>query len=267
MGAPGGGHPPKKSGSNVGLIIGLGCGGFVILLIVVGVILAAVMGDDSATASGPSTSPPKSGGQSESNPSTSSGTGQVELRDVRFFNARTGSTVHVVGELINTGTAAVALPSAKVTLFDAGKTAIASTTCGAFLVRDLQPNEKVPCFSLMTNASTWRTYRVETKGSRPFGAFRAADLKISEVNSTSPTSRFGAHKVTGKITNRSSFTAKSVTVVVGLYDAGGKIAGAGRTLVAGNNVGPGASARFTVSVFNVAAPVKRSLTKVFGYDK
>jgi hypothetical protein len=261
-----GGGPPKKSGSNLGLIIGLGCGGVLLVGIILAVIGAVVAsGSDAPTASkdddtGVETpAPPPPPAEKEA---------KLELQDIRFYNSRgTSKIVNVVGELVNVGDVPVNAPRAKITVYDASKTALDDTICGAFIVRDLQPNEKVPCYAVMSKASGYKTYKVEPEHSKSFLTYRAADLKISDVDSTSPRSVFGAHKVTGTVTNKSTFTAKSVWVIVGLYDGDGKIVGAGRTVVAGNDLDPGAAGKFTVSIFNVADKPKKSLTKVFGYDK
>jgi hypothetical protein len=233
------------------------------------VILFVAVRSSEPVASGDSTTPTvETPTPSVATPEKPKGTGKVELQDVRFFTQRgVPKIVYVVGELVNVGTSSINAPRAKITVFDGSKTALDSTTCGEFVVRDLQPKEKVPCFSVMTKAEGWKTYQIETEFSESFFESRAADLKISDVESTSPASSYGAHKVEGKITNNSTFTAKNVWIVVGLYDDGGKIVGAGKTMVAGNDLAPGASGKFSVSIYSVAAKPTKSITKVFGYDR
>lgn len=256
---------PKKSGSNLGLIIGLGCGALVLVGVVLAVIGAVVAGRDKvpeASKDSPAVEQPAPP------PPPPTAEGKLELQDLRFFpGPGTSQILHVVGELANTGSAPINAPRAKITVYDGSKTALDDTICGAFIVRDLQPNEKVPCNAVMSKASGYKTFKVEAEFSQAFVSYRAADLAISNVESTSPRSVFGAHKVTGTITNNSPFTAKSVWVVVGLYDDDGKIVGAGKTIVAGNDLDPGGSGKFNVSIFNVQGKPKKSLTKVFGYDK
>lgn len=258
--------PPRKSGTNVGLLIGLGCGGLALIGILLVVIFAVAADGDAETTSAEATAtsevdePPP--------PTEPVGEGKLEMEDLRIFRARnTGKLVYVIGELVNNGSAPINSPRAKITVFDRTNTALDSTVCGAFVVRDLQPGEKVPCFSVMSKASGFTHQKVEPEFSKSFGSYRAAELKISEVESTSPRGVFGAHKVTGKVTNESPFVAKNVWVIVGLYGKDGKIVGSGKTLVAGNDLAPGASGKFTVSIYNVAEQPTRSLTKVFGYDK
>ena len=259
--------PPRKSGPNLGLIFGIGCGSLLLLGVIGAAIfyfmlrpVATASSDESPAASVASAAPVPS-----AEPAVE---GKLEMQDVRLFPARgSKANVYVIGELVNTGTVPLNAPRAKITLFDASNSALDSTTCGALIVRDLQPNEKVPCFSVVSKATGWKTFKVESEFSKGIANYRPADLKITEVESTSPRSVFGAHKVTGKITNQSNFVAKSVWVVVGLYDGNGKIVGSGKTLVAGNDLEPGSTGRFTVSIYNVADHPKKSLTKVFGYDK
>jgi hypothetical protein len=259
------GGPPKKSGSNLGLIIGLGCGGVLLVGIILAVIGAVVAGSSDAPTASKDDEPAL---ETPPPPPPSAKEGKLELQNVRFYESRGSSKiVNVVGELVNTGEGPINAPRAKITVYDASKTALDDTICGAFIIRDLQPDEKVPCYAVMSKASGYKTYKVEPEHSKNFLTYRAADLKITDVDSTSPSSAFGAHKVTGTVTNKSTFTAKSVWVIVGLYDGDGKIVGAGRTIVAGNDLDPGAAGKFTVSIFNVADKPKKSLTKVFGYDK
>jgi hypothetical protein len=262
---------PSRSGSNLGLIIGLGCGGlFLIGLVVTLVVVFATRrsSDDETT-----TADKKDDSAQHEEPKPNPlppppAPGKVELRDIRFFASDSGGDyLYAVGELVNTGSGPVNAPRAKVTVYDAAKTALDSGTCDAWIVHDLQANEKVPCQAMMSKAKGWTTYKVETETSQTYVTYRAADLKISDVASVAPSRRWEPHKVSGKISNRSPFTAKNVWVLVGLYDEEGKVAGAGRTIVAGNDIEPGGSAAFSVSIWNVAKPVKKSLTRVFGYDK
>ncbi|MBW2458239.1 MAG: hypothetical protein JRI68_27285 [Deltaproteobacteria bacterium] len=249
------------------MLIGLGLGGVVLIGAIIWAIVVLV-GSGGEVAGETDTATESAEPTATAAPSKPSGKGKVELRDVRIFPARgTRKTYYVVGELWNTGTAPVDAPRAKVTVYDGNGTELDETLCAAFVVHDLMPNQKVPCYSVLDKAAGWKKFEIKPESSRHYLKYRAAELKISELESTSPRSRFGAHKVSGTITNRSAFTAKSVWVIVGLYDAKGKIVGAGKTLVSGNDLAPGASGKFNVSIYNVAPTPKTSLTKVFGYDK
>ncbi len=258
---------PNKGSSNVPLFIAIGCGGLAVIGIIIAAIVILVSGNDESAAADDDSSEPAE--TTEIAPSAvPKEKGKVELRDVRIFPARgTRKTHYVVGELWNSGTAPIDAPRAKVTVYDGNKTALDDTLCAAFVVHDLMPNQKVPCYSVLDKAAGWKTFKVQPESSRRYLEYRPAELKISNLESTSPRSRFGAHKVAGTVTNRSAFTAKSVWVIVGLYDAKSKIVGAGKTLVAGNDLEPGGSGKFSVSIYNVAPTPKTSLTKVFGYDK
>ena len=266
MGAPPGPGPARER-SPLPMFIGLGLGALVLVVAIIWAIVVLVSsGGEVASETGTTTEATETAETAP--PVEPTGEGKVELRDVRIFPARgTRKTYYVVGELWNTGTAPVDAPRAKVTVFDAGGKKLDDTLCAAFVVHDLMPNQKVPCYSVLDKASGWKRFEIEPESSRRDVRYRTAELKISKLESTSPRSRFGAHKVSGTITNRSAFTAKSVWVIVGLYDAKGKIVGAGKTLVSGNDLAPGASGKFNVSIYNVAPTPKTSLTKVFGYDK
>ena len=265
MGGPPRGQAPK---SKAPLFIGLGCGGLALLVLVIGLVFAGRSDDDDGekTSSKPVTKV-KEGPVSK--PIATGAGGKVAIEGLRFFKKPRSKTLYLVGELKNTGTAPLRWPKAKVTFYDSSKTALASTTCSGHLVI-LQPGESVPCSSLTTKTNGWKTYKAVpsfSKFSKYSPKYRSANLKISDSKSVAPSRRYRPHKVSGKVTNLSNFTAKRVKVMVGLYDAAGKIAGAGFTYVAGNDIEPGAAARYTVSIYSVATKVVKSKTKVFGYDK
>jgi hypothetical protein len=198
------------------------------------------------------------------------GTPRVELQGIRFFEASeaaagdgaTSRMLHIVAELVNVGSAPAASPEATITLYDAAKVAVGTATCSAPMVRDLEPGERVPCQGAFKPAE-WKTYTVDIQIAD--SAARAAALEIAGVETVTPRSPFGAHTVSGQVVNRSPFVARDVWVVVGLYDTEGRIVGAGRTLVAGNDLEPGATAAFSVHVFTVAATPARAMTQAFAY--
>ncbi len=261
MGPPPGFRPPEKS--NTGLFIGIGCGVFALIGIVAVVLYFTVFrgdGDDDTTAETGETAPETKPAPPQPKPP---GVGKIELRDIRFYKKR--STWYVVGELWNIGAGPVNSPGAKITVYDASKTALDSGSCTQWSVHDLQPNDNVPCRAILTKAKGWKTYKVEPKARKAYIKYRPASLKISNMNSTK--GRWGVHKVTGKVTNNSSFRAKSVWVIVGLYDKNKKIAGSGNALIAGNDLDAGASAKFTVSIYNVAKRIEKSRAIVYGYDR
>jgi hypothetical protein len=201
------------------------------------------------------------------------GDARVELQGMRFFEANeatpdddadaaAGRMLHVVAELASVGSAAAASPEATITLYDAAKVAVGTMSCAAPMVRDLEPGERVPCQGSV-KAAEWKSYTVDVQLAD--ATARAATLEIAGVETVAPRAPFGAHKVSGQVANRSSFVARNVWVVVGLYDAEGKIVGAGRTLVAGNDLDAGATASFSVNIFNVAGTPARAMTQAFAY--
>ncbi len=170
--------------------------------------------------------------------------------------------------LVNSGSGAIDKPQAKVTFHDAAGGALDTSDCSAFLIYNLEPGDKVPCSSMVTKAAGYKTTKVRTVGVSSSADRRRADLKITEVKTSPPRSRFSPFTVTGLVTNHSTFKAKSVWVYVGLYDSADKIAAARRALVTGNELGPGARARFEVKFYEVATrDIKTSLSQAFGYDR
>lgn len=210
-----------------------------------------------------------SGTTSRSGERTAGGDSQVELQDLRLWrSAKSPSTIHLVGVLVNAGAGTIDKPQAKVTFHDAAGTELDTSDCSALLVYNLEPGDKVPCSGMTTKATGYKTTKVRATAANASGDRRRADLKITEVTTAPPRSRFSPFTATGTVTNHSSFKAKSVWVYVGLYDTAGKIAGSRRALVAGNELEPGASARFEVKFYEVATTdIKTALTQAFGYDR
>ena len=261
--------PPQKKGPNVGLIVGLGCLGLAVLGGVGVAALALVGYRRAATAAAitrPSTAttPPRSGSPS-GGITAGSGTLKAELRDLRDFKADFGKGRYFVGELHNTGDTALGFPSAKVTLLDASNTAVDSGVC-ASVVQSLPPGEKVPCSFSTFKATTFASTKVDITPMRSYTTKPRAELKVENAKLT-PKKGYSPYQLDGKITNLSSFKAKSVWALVALYGADGKIVGAEQALVAGSDLDGGQGGLFSAKIYNVAAPPLTFEVKVVGYGE
>ena len=257
--------PPQRSGPNVGLIVGLGCLGlFVVGGILVGAaVFVSYRRAATAAATIPTTiAPPPRIGATGTTP-TVTGTLKAELRDLRDFKGTFGKARYFVGEIHNTGDAPLGYPNAKVTLLDGASTAIDSGTC-ASVVHVLAPGEKVPCTFLTLKSDSFATTKIEITPMRAYSKKEEADLKVEGIKFT-PKRGYNPHSLEGKITNRSSFKAKSVWALVSLYGADGKIVGAEQSLVAGSDLDAGSSALFSSKVYNVAATPVTYNVKAIGY--
>ncbi len=266
--------PPQKKGPNVGMIVGLGCLGLTVLggIITVFVVLAVRKAATTAAAAAGITAPlsrPVGGGTSGGGLGVGAGTGtaalKVELHDLRDFTSSFGKSRYFVGELQNTGDTAVGYPSAKVTLFDAANTAIDSSVC-ASVIRLLPPGEKVPCTFSSAKADGYKTSKTEITPMRSYLKGSPAEFKVEGIKFT-PKKGYSPNQLQGKITNLSTFKAKSVWALVSLYGTDGKIVGAEQTLVAGSDLDAGASALFTAKVYNVAAQPQTYTVKAIGYGE
>lgn len=270
MGAPMGmqQQPPQKK-SNVGMIIGIGCGGiFLLMLIGGGIAFYYVNKAAKATAAAlASAFPVDSSGKLVGDPfdlkPPSSANMKAELKDLKNFKADFGSSIHFVGELHNTGGDPIGYPSAKITFYDASNTAIDSGTCSS-MIRELPVGEKVPCTFSLFKTKTWASYKTEIKPSRPLFVGKAAKLKVSDLKYTAKKG-YNPHQLEGKITNDSAFKAKGVWALVSLYDKEGKIVGADNALVAGNDLDAGAGGVFTAKVYNVGGAVETYRVLAIGY--
>lgn len=261
--------PPQKKGPPVGLIIGLGCLGLA-LLGGLGVFGMAYYGyrRASAIAAGHTppvaTTPPRSGSGGLGTSATS-GTLKAELRDLRDFSGDFGKGHYFVGELYNTGDTPLGFISAKITLLDAGGTAVDSAIC-ASVVRALPPGEKVPCSFSTFKAASFASTKVDINPMRSYTTPALADLKVENIKFT-PKKGYSPHQLEGKITNLSSFKAKSVWALVSLYGADGKIVGSEQTLVAGSDLDAGQGGLFSAKIYNVAAPPQTYQVKAIGYGE
>ncbi|HVK70962.1 MAG TPA: hypothetical protein VM694_41185 [Polyangium sp.] len=279
MGGPPMGGPPmggpilpqQKKGPNMGLIIGLGCGGLLLVTIigVVGFFWYAAKKTSEAIAAIPldSANPdgPKLGDLGDLAKPPKAGDLKAELKDLRHYKAEYGSTIHFVGEIHNTGKDPLGFPNIKVTFFDDGNTAIDSGTCSS-LIRELAPGEKVPCTFSLYKTTKWASYKSEASPMRPLFTGKAAKLKISDTKFTAKKG-FNPHQVEGKITNESAYKAKSVWALVSLYDKEGKICGADQALVAGNDLDSNSGGIFTAKIYNVAAPPDTFRVLAVGYSE
>ncbi len=271
FGPPGFGGPPGPGGcgappppkNNLPIFIGLGCLGL-FLLAGIGGGIAFVLARGSAA------EPPSRGGDGSSGvidsppPVAAESDLKLELQDFRGWKGA-NTTQYFVGELLNTGDGAIGFPSAKLTFFDAAGTAIESGSCSS-LVRVLPPGEKVPCTYLNTKPMPWKTYKIEYSPMKSYFKGQLADLDITGAESH-PKAGYDPHTVTGKITNKSSFAAKSVWAVAALYGNDSKIVAADQALVAGKDLAPGGSGLFKVRFYNVAAEPSTYRVIAIGYSE
>jgi hypothetical protein len=154
-----------------------------------------------------------------------------------------------------------------VTLVDDSGTAVDSASCMTGGIRALPPQTTIPCYGFFGKAPAYKSMKVETSSLPVYLALTPAKLQMTEVTGAEPATIYAPYKVTGKVTNQSSFAAKTVNIVVGLYDASGAICGAGLGVVAGNDLDAGASARFEATIPSVACKPTRFEAQAFGYDK
>ena len=259
--------PPQKKGPNVGLIVGLGCLGLVVLggLGIGGITFMSYRRAAAITRPSTVATPPPRSGTPSGGLGAATGSLKAELRDLREFKGDFGKGRYFVGELYNTGDTALGFPSAKITLLDASNTAVDSGTC-ASVIQLLPPGEKVPCTFSTFKAVTYATSKVDINPMRSYTTKARADLKVEGIKFT-PKKGYSPNQLEGKITNLSSFKAKSVWALVSLYGADGKIVGAEQTLVAGSDLDGGQSGLFSAKVYNVAAAPQTYNVIAIGYGE
>ncbi len=264
MGGPIQNNP--KSGSNVGLFIGLGCGGLA-LLGVIGGLVAVFMARKAVSSAPPSFISPSSP-ISPADPApapTSTGDLKAELKELTLLKPKYGKSLRFMGEISNTGADPIGYPGAKVTFYDAAGTAIDSGTC-ASLVRVLPPSDKVPCAFSIFKGLDYKTYKIEMTPRAPIFHGQVADIDITDIKFT-PKRGFKPDTLEGKLTNKSTFKAKNVWAIVSLYDANKKLVGTDNALVAGNDLDAGQSGLFSSKVYEVAGKPDSYRVVSIGYSE
>ncbi|KYF67734.1 FxLYD domain-containing protein [Sorangium cellulosum] len=286
-GPPGGGHPPQPFGavpghlgvgpfrpppkrSNLAIYLGVGCGSVFLFCILAGAaaiyFYKGVAAREIAARPAPLPGAPARDGLGDApDAAADKGVLRAEIRDLRGFPSRAGKLHHFVGEIRNTGTAPLGAPSAKVTLFDARGAALGSGDCAA-QVRFLPPGEKVPCALTTPRPAALATFKAEIAPAAPSFHGKLAKLAIADTKFT-PTRGQSPYQVSGRITNESSFTARSVLVIVSLYGADGKVVSVSQIPLGAGDLAPSAGGTFTASVVDVAdAPATWQVLAV-GYSE
>lgn len=124
----------------------------------------------------------------------------------------------------------------------------------------------MPCTFSSAKADSYKTSKTEITPMRSYLKGSPAEFKVEGIKFT-PKKGYSPNQLQGKITNLSTFKAKSVWALVSLYGTDGKIVGAEQTLVAGSDLDAGASALFTAKVYNVAAQPQTYTVKAIGYGE
>ncbi|MEZ4295728.1 MAG: FxLYD domain-containing protein [Polyangiaceae bacterium] len=255
--------PPKKSGSSLPLILGLGCGGLLLLAIIGGAVGFFVM-RRSAPPPPPISYAPPAATAPPAPTLPAKGDLKAELRDMSPIKSKYGKSMRFVGEIHNTGTGAIGYPAAKVTFYDDAGTAVDSGTC-ASIIRVLAPGDRIPCGFSIFKGLTWSTYKVDLVPFSPTYRGQIAEIDISDIKFT-PKRGYKPDTLEGKLTNKSAFKAKHVWAIVTLYDDAKKIVGTDNALVAGSDLDAGQSGLFSAKVYEVAGTPASYRVIAVGYS-
>jgi hypothetical protein len=191
-----------------------------------------------------------------------SGPRKAEAVDVRSFRDRAGR-LFFIGELANTGSTEIGPLTAKLTLLDGNRKQVGSSAC-ASVVRVLAPGQRVPCTFAISGSPSFATFQIAIESGPPPGSVEPAVLLVSSSN-LARTGFPPVHQVSGTIKNMSSFPARQVMALVSLYGSDGKIVGFGLAQVPGGQIAPGATASFSTSIGEVAAPAAKVVARAVGY--
>jgi hypothetical protein len=264
-GGPRMGPPPPKR-SNLGLVLGISCGALFLVGILAGAVtFYSVARTAPAQLAALPAPPPSPAPPAGSAPPPAGGKLSAELRDVRTFTSNAGKRLHFVGEIHNTGTEPIEFPTARVTLYDRRKAALGSDLC-ASAVRVLPPSEKVPCTFTTKRPAAFSTFRAEIAPVRALFKGQLATLRIADT-SFKPKRGASPYQVEGRLTNESSFTARSVWAIVSFHGSDGRIVGVSQASVASRDLAQGASSAFSAQILDVADVPSKWQVLAVGYGE
>ena len=168
--------------------------------------------------------------------------GTAEVHDFKVFPSGPVKTHYFVGEMVLTSTTPAFHPSFKIVFKDADGTVVDSATCS--FQGTLEPGTKAPCYGEIFKAPKWASYDVTFNKISTPAKPAPSTLTVSET-------KLLGHVVEGKVSNTGAATVKGVMAYVSLYGSDGKIVGASNAWVAGNDIDPSGSAKFSVKVAEV----------------
>ncbi len=93
----------------------------------------------------------------------------------------------------------------------------------------LKPGEKgFWATTLSDRPASWAAERIQVQARPPSASERRedyTDFRVEEITQTASTGQYDSHKVRGRVVNTGAGTAKSLDIVVALYDESGRLAG------------------------------------------
>jgi hypothetical protein len=217
--------------------------------------LAACSSNESTTASSKATStaaPAMTSAAPSNRPPEVNGV--AELRDLKIWPDKPVKSHFFVAEMVLAKGAAVRDPMFRVTFKDDAGNAVDSGTCAYRGV--IKSDEKAPCYGAIWKATKWSKVDV---------VFVPGDASLPADHA--PLTVSGAElvhgdEVDGQVTNDGKTALEDVNVYIALYGADGKIVGANSAPITGNDLAPGATAKFAVKVDEVQAPAKTFAVKM-----
>jgi len=186
-------------------------------------------------------------------PSDDAGVG--ELRDFKIFPEGPVKGHHFVAEIGIAKGPVVKDPMFRVLFKDESGATVDTGSCAYRGV--IKPEDHVPCYGAIWKVPKWAKYEIVTVAPQDIVPAESAPLVVSDTSLTA-----NKNQVDGKVTNTGKTAIKNVTAYVSFFGADGKIVGGSSADLAEKELAPGASAKFTVTADDVAAPPKTFYVKM-----
>jgi hypothetical protein len=187
--------------------------------------------------------------------STENSAGVAELKDFKIFPEGPAKGHHFIAEIGIAKGPVVKDPMFRVNFKDADGTVVDTGSCAYRGV--IKADDHVPCYGAIWKVPKWAKYDITVVPPQDIVPADSAPLQVSDTTLIA-----AKNQVDGKVTNTGKTAIKNVTAYVSFYGADGKIVGGNSANISGNDLEPGASAKFSVVADDVAAPPKTFYVKM-----
>lgn len=163
-------------------------------------------------------------------------------------------SLYFIGELVNNGQIDATAIQIAISLIDATGNTIGSGQASTVGVYILKPGQRTVWSALITSKLTeWKEQRIQVQGG-PVTAIYASTfadgLIVSGVTVNPPANQYSFVTATGQVQNNGAAVAKFPSVTLGAYDASGQLTSVSLGTAALQEVAPGATAPFTITLLN-----------------
>ncbi len=162
--------------------------------------------------------------------------------------------LYFIGEVVNRGQGDATAIQIAISLIDAAGNTVATGRASTIGVYLLKGGARTVWSALISGKpAAWQEQRIQVQGGlvTPVYAATFADgLAVTGVTINPPTNQYSFVTASGQVQNTGAATARFPTVTLGAYDAAGRLTSVSLGSSALQEIAPGASAPFTVTLYN-----------------